>query len=72
LSLDLSLAKTTTLLEQEQKSTKLAVDYQIGNNLSIVAAVTRVNNSAILGPLGGTIQPATQDTYSEFSVGWGF
>jgi hypothetical protein len=72
LSIDLSSAKTTTLLEQEQKSTKLAVDYQIGDRLSIAAAVTRVSNSAILGPLGGTVQPATQDTYSEFSVGWGF
>lgn len=72
LNLDLSSAKTTTLLEQEQKSTKLAVDYQISDNLSIVAAVTRVSSSAILGPFGGTVQPATQDTYSEFSVGWGF
>lgn len=72
LSLDLSSAKTTTRLEQEQKSTKLAVDYRIGDSLSIAAAVTRVNNSAILGPLGGTVQPATQSTYSEFSAGWGF
>jgi len=72
LSIDLSSAKTTTLLEQEQKSTKLAVEYQIGDSLSIAAAVTRVSNSAILGPLGGTVQPATQSTYSEFTVGWDF
>jgi len=72
LSIDLSSAKTTTLLEQEQKSIKLAVDYRMGDSLSIAAAVTRVNNSAIIRPNGVIGQPATQDTYSEFSVGWGF
>jgi hypothetical protein len=72
LSLDLSSAKTTTLLEQEQKNTRVGFDFQINNKLSVAAAVTRVRASAIYGPLGGTLQPATQSTYTEFSVGWGF
>jgi hypothetical protein len=72
LSLDLSSAKTTTLLHQEQNSTRLAVDYQIGDSLSIAAAVTRVNSTAIINRFGVTVQPATQDMYSEFSVVWDF
>ena len=72
ISLDFSSAKTTTLLEQEQKSTKLGVDFQINSKLSIAAAITRVSATAVYGPLGGTLQQATQDTYSEFSLGWGF
>lgn len=72
LSLDLSSAKTTTLLEQEQKSTKIAVDYRVSDSLSFAAAVTRVSSSAVMSSLGVVVQPATQDTYTEFSLGWGF
>jgi hypothetical protein len=72
LSLNLSSAKTTTLLQQEQKSTSLGFDYRINNRLNVVAAVSRVSSTAIIGPLGVTWQQATRDTYTELAVGWGF
>ncbi len=72
LSLDLSSGKTTTLLKQEQKSTRLGVDYQFNDSLNIAAAVTRTGSTAIISASGVTVQPATRDTYTELTIGWNF
>ncbi len=73
LGLDLSSAKTTTRLGQEQKTTRLGADLQISNKVYIATAISRVSATAIVYPFTSVVvQPATSDTYSELSVGWGF
>ena len=72
IGLDISVAKTTTMLGQEQKSTRLGVDYRINNKLRIAASASRVSATAIVNPVGVTVQQATKDTYTDLSVGWGF
>lgn len=72
LSLDLSAGKTTTILEQQQKNTRLGADYQFNDSLNIAAAVTRTSSTAIISASGVTVQPATRDTYTELTIGWNF
>ncbi len=71
--LDVSVAKTTTMQGQEEKTSRLGVDLQISNRLYVATAISRVSTTAIVNPnTSVVVQPATSDTYSELSVGWGF
>jgi hypothetical protein len=73
LSLDLSAGKTVTLLDQEQKNTRLELDYQLGDSLNIAAAVTRASSTALLRPsTGATVIEATQGNYTELTLGLAF
>jgi len=73
LSFDISAAKTTTLRNQEQKFTKLAVEYQANNALNLSVAATRSTSSAIVNPnTGVTVQPETRDNFWELTAGWSF
>jgi hypothetical protein len=73
LSFDISAAKTTTLRNQEQKFTKLAVEYQANNALNLSIAATRSASSAIVNPnTGVTVQAETRYNYWEVTAGWSF
>lgn len=72
LSLDLSSGKTTTLLKQELKNTRLGADYRLNDKLNLAVAVTRSTSSALVNSSGVTVQQATRDNYSELTVGWAF
>ena len=79
LTLDLSTSKTTTVVDQELKTKRLAIDYQATDHLNITAAVSKATATALvtkraypLVPAGTTIMAATDDTYTELSVGWTF
>lgn len=73
IGLDVSVAKTTTMQGQEEKTSRLGVDLQISNKLYVAAAVSRVSATAIVNPnTSVVVQPTTSDIYNELSVGWGF
>ncbi|GAB4117938.1 MAG: hypothetical protein Fur0026_06730 [Sideroxydans sp.] len=72
LKLDLSSGKTTTLLDQQLKNTRLGIDYQVGDRLNLGGAVTRSTASAMVNNLGVTVQPETRDNYWELTAGWSF
>lgn len=72
LALDISSGKTTTILEQELKSTRLGAELQISDKFSLSAAITRSNSTALIGPLGKVYQAETSNTYTEFNAGWAF
>ncbi|MFH0933802.1 MAG: hypothetical protein V1879_01210 [Pseudomonadota bacterium] len=71
LSLDISSAKTTTLMEQELKNTRVGMDYQAGESLNLGIAVTRSSANAVVSS-GVTVLPETRDTYSEVTLGIAF
>jgi hypothetical protein len=70
-TLDLSTGKTTTILEQLQRNTRLGADFQINDKLNLGAAITRSSASEIVAG-GITLQEATRDTYTEVTAGWAF
>jgi hypothetical protein len=86
LMLDLSGSKTTTELDQTIKTTRLGIDYQVTDHLDVSVAVSRVAATAVVAkrdiklrpggitliPAGSTLMTATDDTYTEFSLGWTF
>jgi hypothetical protein len=72
LKLDISSGRATTPLEQQQKNTRLGMDYQFDDSLNIAASVTRANSTAVTTAGGVTVQPATSDTYTELTLGWDF
>jgi hypothetical protein len=85
LTLDISSGKTRTLLDQELKTKRLGVDYQVTDHLNVSAAVSKTAttavvtkhdvmrlNGTILVPAGTPVMTATDDTYTEFSLGWAF
>lgn len=85
LTVDISSSKTMTQLDQELKTNLLGIDYQVTKHLNIYAAVSKVTSTAVVTkktilpnlplfsiPAGTTVVPATEDTYSEFSLGWTF
>ena len=85
LTVDLSSSKTRTQLDQDLKTNLLGIDYQVTGHLNIYAAVSKVTSTAVVTkktilpnlplisiPAGTTVAPATEDTYSEFSLGWTF
>ncbi|MDO8989859.1 MAG: hypothetical protein Q7U91_09520 [Sideroxyarcus sp.] len=71
LTLDLSTGKTTTILEQLQRNTRLGADFQINDKLNLGAAITGSSTSEIVAD-GVTLQQATRDTYTEITAGWAF
>lgn len=73
LTLDLSSGKTTTILEQQQKNTRLGVNYHFNDKLSIAAAATRVTSTAVINnTTGATALSASGATYTELTLGWDF
>ncbi|MBU1776107.1 MAG: hypothetical protein KJ899_05655 [Gammaproteobacteria bacterium] len=68
LSLDISSAKTTTLMEQELKNTRVGMDYQAGKSLNLGIAVTRSSANAVVNS-GVTVLPEMRDTYAEVTLG---
>jgi len=73
LALDISSTKTTTLLDQEQKSNRFEADYQITDHLNVTAAVSKATSTELRGPNGKVVLlSATDDTYSEITLGWAF
>lgn len=72
LTLDLSSGKTTTILEQQLKNTRLGADLRLNDTFSLSAAVTRSRSSALIGPAGKVYQAETSNTYTEFNAGWAF
>lgn len=72
LGLDLSTGRTSTLLQQRQKNTRLGMDYQFTDTLNIAAAVTRASATAVVNANGKIAQQASNDTYTEFTLGWSF
>lgn len=66
LNLDVSFSKTTTLLDQQLKNTRLSIDHQAGDSLNLGIAVTRSTASAI----GNNSE--TRDNYWELTAGWSF
>lgn len=71
-SLDASSSKTTTVLNQELRNTRLGLDYQFNDKLNLGIAVTRSKAFAMVNRFGVTVQPETRDTYSEVTAGWAF
>lgn len=72
LNLDVSFSKTTTLLDQQLKNTRLGIDHQVGDSLNLGIAVTRSTASAMVNNSGVTVQPETRDNYWEVTAGWSF
>lgn len=80
LTLDVSSSKTMTLLDQELRTRRLDIDYQITDHLNIAAAVSKATSTAVvtkraytvLVPAGTTLMAATDDIYTELSLGWTF
>jgi hypothetical protein len=72
LKLDLSSGKTTTLLDQRLKNTRIGIDYQASDSLNFGIAVTRSIASAMLNNSGVTVQAETRDNYWEVTAGWSF
>lgn len=72
LTWNVSYAKTTTLLKQELKSTRLGGEYQTSKGLSLGIATTRSTASAMVNNSGVTVQPETRDNYWEVTAGWSF
>jgi hypothetical protein len=85
LTLDISTSKTTTQLDQVQKSRRLGIDYQVTDRLSLTASVTFATSTAVVTkqpvfpnipaltvPAGTVVLPATNDRYAELSLGWSF
>ncbi len=84
-TVDVSSSKTSTQLDQELKTRRVGIDYQVTNHLNITAAISRVAATAVVTkqtifpgipaltiPAGTTVMPATDDTYSEIGLGWTF
>ncbi len=85
LSLDVSSSNTMTMLDQKLKTNRLGIDYQLTDHLNISAAVSKVSSTAVVAKrnilrrngtvliaAGDPLMAATNDTYSEFSLGWTF
>lgn len=72
LSLDISVGKTITLLEQELKDTRLAVDYQVGDRLNLGIAVTRSTSTAVVNSSQTVVLPASSANYTEATLGISF
>ncbi|MGC2166313.1 MAG: hypothetical protein WA632_09895 [Gallionella sp.] len=85
LTVDVSSSKTQTQLEQEQHTKRLGLDYQLTDHFNFSAAVSRVTSTAVVTrqtyfaaipaltiPIGTTVIPASNDTYSELGVSWTF
>jgi len=85
LTLDISSSKTKTLLDQLLKTKRLGMDYQVTDHLNIYAALSKVSSTAVVTkkaifpnfpayaiPAGTTLLSPTNDTYTEFSLGWTF
>ncbi len=85
LSIDVSSSKTTTQLDQEQKSRRLGIDYQMTDRLNLTVAVTLSTSTAVVTkqaifpnipaltiPAGTVVSPATNDRYAELGLGWSF
>jgi hypothetical protein len=89
LTLDISSSKTLTLLDQQLKTKRLGLDFQITDHLNVYAAISKATSTAVvtkhaytvrtpagaivtLAPAGTTLMSATNDTYTEFSLGWNF
>lgn len=72
LKLDLSSSKTTTLLDQQLKNTRMGIDYQLGDRLDMGISVTRSTASAMVNNSGVIVQPETRDNYWETTAGWSF
>jgi hypothetical protein len=85
LSIDISSSMTTTQLNQDLDTKLLGIDYQVTKHLNIYATVSKVTSTAVVTkkkilpnlpkysiPVGTTVIPATEDTYTEFSLGWTF
>lgn len=72
LTLDFSSGKTTTILEQQLKHTRLNADLRLNDKFSLSAAVTRSYSTALIGPAGTVYQAETSNTYTEFNAGWAF
>jgi hypothetical protein len=89
LTLDLSSSKTVTLLDQQLKTKRLGLDFQVTDHMNIYAGLSKATSTAvvtkrayigrtsagaivILAPAGTVLMPATNDTYTEFSLGWTF
>jgi hypothetical protein len=84
-TVDVSSSKTSTQLDQELKTRRLGIDYQVTNHVNITAAISRVAATAVVTkqtifpgipaltiPAGTTVMPATDDTYREIGLGWTF
>jgi hypothetical protein len=71
-TLDASSSKTSTVLNQELRNTRLGLDYQASKKLNLCIAVTRSKAAAMVNRFGVTVQPETRDTYSEVTAGWAF
>lgn len=80
LTIDISSSKTTTLLDQVLNTKLLGVNYQVTDHLNVYAAVSKATSTAVvtkraytvLVPAGTSLMPATDNTYTEFSLGWTF
>jgi hypothetical protein len=72
LTLDISSSKTVSVLDQLQQSKRLGVDYQLTDQLNLSAAVSKSTSTLVKTALGFTLLPATDDIYTEFSLGWAF
>jgi hypothetical protein len=72
LTLDLSSGKTTTILSQLQRNTRLGLDFQFNDQFNIAVAVTRASVTALTNLSGITVQPETHDTYTDLTAGWAF
>ncbi len=72
LTLDISSSKSTTVFEQEQISSRLAVDYQFTDALNIGLAVTRSTSTTLLRKNGMVVQPASDSTFNEVTASWYF
>lgn len=85
LTLDVSSSKATTQLDQEQKSQRLGIDYQITDRLNLSTSVTFSTSTEVVTkqtvfpnipsltiPAGTVILPATNDRYIELGLGWSF
>jgi hypothetical protein len=85
LTLDISTSKTTTQLDQEQKSRHLGIDYQVTDKLNLTASVTFASSTEVVTkqaifpsissltiPAGTVVLSATNDRYAELGLGWSF
>ncbi len=85
LTVDISSSKTLTQLDQEQKTRRLGLDYQVTDHLNLTAAVSRVASTAVVTqqtifpnipaltiPAGTTVIPSSNDSYAELGLGWSF
>lgn len=85
LTLDISTSKTTTQLDQEQRSKRLGLDYQVTDRLNLTASVTFATSTEVITkkaifpnlpaltiPTGTVVLSATNDRYAEIGLGWSF